>query len=238
MLIDTINYGSWDVTVAGNPYEKDTIDTIRINNQDMSAEQTLTQFIRQSVTESPARHYAIIFQGHGSGWYLIPAEETNVSEILRFMADSFITRNNADETADPADISVLATSGTEEMAAFLARHEAAFESVEHLFDQTYAIDQTLKYYQLQDLYSLTEAAFGDDSAEMNEFKGLFNNIVLYYQQTQKKQEQPYASTHHGLSIVVNGAIDGYDLNGEAYSELSFPVILNTSDVADMAPGKQ
>lgn len=293
MLIDTTHYGSWDITFAGNPYKKDAIDMVRINNQNMSDVQTITQFIQQSVKESPANHYAIIFQGHGSGWYLSTEEGKSISvatvaqalqqagvkfefigldmclmatletahefrnsahyvlasedygpwegqidpgllealstkantlDVLKFMSDAFIARNDADETADPADISILDTSGTEAMAAFLAKHKAEFEAVEHLFDQTYAIDQTLQYYQLQDLYSVAEAALGADSAEMREFKGLFNNIVLHYQQTQKKQAQMYAAFHHGLSIVVNGSSDSYDTD-KTYAELSFPVIL-------------
>ncbi|MCX6089265.1 MAG: clostripain-related cysteine peptidase [Candidatus Atribacteria bacterium] len=79
LLIDTQNLGSWHIVVDGNPYDDNTISMIRLENQDMSNLDTLIHFIRETAENYPAKHYALFFQGHGSGWYLKVEEDQLVS---------------------------------------------------------------------------------------------------------------------------------------------------------------
>lgn len=294
MLMHTNTYGSWRITIEGNSSETTSVNMAPIDAPDMSNLENLIQFIQQSVKKSPARRYALIFQGHGSGWYLTMEEGKSVSaakiaqaikqtgvdfeiigfdmclmagmetiyefrkiaryiiacedygpweglvdpgllrefsteadtvNILKFMSDHFISRNEVDENDDPADMSIIATSPVEEMSSFLKTHENAFLSIENLFGSRYAIDQS-GYYQLQDLYSLAQEAFADDAEAWESFAALYSNIVIHYQQNKKKKEQSYAVFHHGLSMVVNGDTDDYD-TWKTYGELSFPVRLST-----------
>lgn len=294
IMMNTKTYGSWRITIEGNSSGTNSVNMLQIEDPDMSDMRNLIHFIRESVTASPARRYALIFQGHGSGWYLNMEEDKSVSvakiaqaieqtgvhfeilgfdmclmagmetiwelrkiaryiiacedygpweglvdpgllrefsteadtyNILKFMSDHFISRNEVDENDDPADMSIIATSPVEEMSSFLETHENAFLSIANLFGSQYAIDRS-GYNQLQDLYSLAQEAFADDADAWENFAELYSNMVIHYQQNKKKKEQSYAGFHHGLSMVVNGDTDDYD-TWKTYQELSFPVRLST-----------
>lgn len=66
MLIATNHYGNWQLAYDGNPNEitMRRLDRLRLYDLDH-----LTRFIRESAARFPARRYALIMQGHGSGWY-------------------------------------------------------------------------------------------------------------------------------------------------------------------------
>lgn len=66
MLIATNNYGNWQLAYDGNP---DEITMRRLGRLRLYKLDHLTRFIRESAARFPARHYALIMQGHGSGWY-------------------------------------------------------------------------------------------------------------------------------------------------------------------------
>ena len=66
MLIATNHYGNWQLAYDGKPNEitMRRLDRLRLYDLDH-----LTRFIRESAARFPARRYALIMQGHGSGWY-------------------------------------------------------------------------------------------------------------------------------------------------------------------------
>jgi hypothetical protein len=78
-MLATQNMGYWSATIEGNPYEAGAVSLIRLEKQDMADMSLLTGFIRQTVTRYPAKHYALFYQGHASGWYLHIEEEKYVS---------------------------------------------------------------------------------------------------------------------------------------------------------------
>jgi len=94
MLLDTKNYGSWDIRIDGNPYDKDSISMVRIPNRDMADLKNLIELIRSSVRDYPAERYALIFQGHSSGWYLTleenkPVSAARIANVIRESGTTF-----------------------------------------------------------------------------------------------------------------------------------------------------
>jgi hypothetical protein len=66
MLIATINYGDWQLAYDGDP---EAITLRRLDRLRLYDLGNLTRFIRETAAKLPARKYALIMQGHGSGWY-------------------------------------------------------------------------------------------------------------------------------------------------------------------------
>ncbi|HNW92308.1 MAG TPA: clostripain-related cysteine peptidase [bacterium] len=288
----TQHQGYWQLTVRGDAYGAGNVAMQRLPPVDMADTAILADFVRQAVRDYPAQRYAIIFQGHGSGWwlhvtdtqyisvarvaaalrqagahfavigldmclmasaetayelravtdYLIAYEDYGPWEgliepgllaqfaaaqkperLLAAMADGFIARNETATDSDPADVAVIATAPMAALADFLVRHERVLATVDHAFASSFAVDRSDSepYYQLQDLYALAQAAFATDPAAWREFAGLFHQVVIAYRQNRIKQDLPHAAAHHGLSVVVNGAMDAYDVCG-TYRELSAP----------------
>ncbi|MEX1117721.1 MAG: clostripain-related cysteine peptidase [Terrimicrobiaceae bacterium] len=65
-LISTDNYGNWRLSYDGDP---STIAMERLGPLHLDDLRNLTSLIRESAARFPARKYALIMQGHGSGWY-------------------------------------------------------------------------------------------------------------------------------------------------------------------------
>jgi len=179
--------------------------------------------------------YLIAFEDYGPWEGIVDpsflenfSSSDDIFTILDKLAEGFITRNKEGEAVDPADISVLSTEGVEALTAFLLRYQDRLQSVPYLFNVIFSVDQSqlAPYYNLQDLYSIARAAFGDDADLWGEFVALFQSVVIDYRQNQLKIDLPYSEFHHGLSIAVNGLYDEWDVAG-TYRTLSFPLRLET-----------
>lgn len=67
VLISTTNYGNWQLGWDGQATD---INMRRLGELHLYELDNLRRFIRESAARFPARRYALIIQGHGSGWYL------------------------------------------------------------------------------------------------------------------------------------------------------------------------
>lgn len=76
MLISSENYGDWKLAYDGDP---NAISMQRLKPLRLYQVDHLTRFIRESAARFPARRYALIMQGHGSGWYFSIEEGQTVS---------------------------------------------------------------------------------------------------------------------------------------------------------------
>lgn len=79
ILLDTNTMGSYCIKIQGNPYSKDAITMTRLKNINMTKTDTLTNFIIESIEKNPTEHTALILGGHGSGWYLITEQNSQMS---------------------------------------------------------------------------------------------------------------------------------------------------------------
>ena len=66
MLVATLNYGNWQLAYDGDPK---SITLRRLDRLRLYDLRHLSRFISETAARFPARRYALIMQGHGSGWY-------------------------------------------------------------------------------------------------------------------------------------------------------------------------
>jgi hypothetical protein len=118
----------------------------------------------------------------------------NVIEIASQIIKSFISRNNLDPRADPADITLLKTSKVEALMKELKERKISSSSSVRIDP----LDSDQASYL--DLYS---AVVKPDK----KFDKVFNQVVLDYQQTEKLKKLLAASFYHGMSLCPTNKLD-------------------------------
>ncbi len=86
ILLDTNTMGSYRIKLSGNPYKCDAIRMTRLSHLNMSKMETLTSFLKESVSMVAAKHVVLILGGHGAGWYLLTEKASIMS--MRCLANA------------------------------------------------------------------------------------------------------------------------------------------------------
>jgi len=156
-----------------------------------------------------ATKYVIAYQDY-SGWDGVieptlikhfddPTKST--LEIAKKLAKSVIVKTNqklSDPTnkPDPTDVSVICIQNIPNIVTWINKNLP----LKRPLDNRYCIDPT--YWHLQDLTSIVKDSYSD----IREFINLFNEVVVFYQQSANKHNP----LHHGLSCIVDPEKDTFD----------------------------
>jgi hypothetical protein len=120
-------------------------------------------------------------------------------QVAIYLAQSVLDAING-KRVDPTDVSVISTQHLGEFGDFL-RSICPLTRPNTKAD---CIDPT--YWQLQDLWEIVQATLSAKPTDLDKFKTLFNQVVVFYKQSWNKHNP----RNHGLSCIVDPEKDTFD----------------------------